>query len=115
MSAAESFTERDHANPLALLRIRFEREVVPRSEDRVHPPRFYSMGIEAGRQLSFDGRTVGFVLVVTRGRLGGPNKDESRATVRREEFATLARAVERWGHLAALRRAHGYREIPPRA
>lgn len=87
------------------LAIRFERrqtETEPRSS------RFYAMRIERDRQLMLDGRPEGFVLWVTRGRLGGPT-----ISARPQRFRTLASLVERWGYLCARRRANGYREQQP--
>jgi hypothetical protein len=90
--------------------IRFERAAEPGCGAVAGKPgRFYTLRIERGKQIPLAGvgAEPGFDLVIQRGSLNG-----KRTTVRREEFKTLARAIEVWGARCARRRANGYREIP---
>lgn len=67
--------------------------------------RFYRLRLELDTQLVIPlAAPPGWIVVVARGRIGG------KPIVRRDSFATLERAIERFGQLAARRRQHGYRE-----
>jgi len=75
-------------------------------------PRFYTLSLELDAQLGLfdDGAPRGWLLVISRGALGTQRK--STPIVRRERFAQVHRAFERWGELASRRRQHGYKEVP---
>jgi hypothetical protein len=74
--------------------------------------RFYSLHLSGDRQLALYGKlcgdpSLGWLLVVIRGRLGGKPRR------REERFLKFERALERYGALCARRRSHGYFEVSP--